>query len=301
MINLSGGLAKVNHKSKIVKTNNEYFFHHSLEKDSKGNIYSPIRLKDPVRHARTNDGFAILDKELNVQKIYLLNDIYQKAGLSYSLNLGSPSSNPFHLNDVQPITKQAGTEIVLLSLRSQSSIVAFDLVKEKILWILEGYTNMQHDVDILDEDGTYISIFDNNVDHFGIFKRKYNQLSGNIFTTIKNLPTSSKNLNDEMIIYKYPSTQLFENKLSIEKERFYSLREPFIPKTSSEGLAEYIIKNDSIFIEESNYGRLLEYDLNNKKLLWEYINKNKDKDIYFMMRWSRRIKTIPKETLELLK
>ena len=44
-----------------------------------------------------------------------------------------------------------------------SNIIAFDLDSENIIWSLEGYTNRQHDVDILKDDGSYISIFDNNI------------------------------------------------------------------------------------------------------------------------------------------
>ena len=53
--------------------------------------------------------------------------------------------------------------MVLISIRSLSSIIAYDLELDKVVWKLHGYGNRQHDVDILNSKGTYISIFDNNV------------------------------------------------------------------------------------------------------------------------------------------
>ena len=65
------------------------------------------------------------------------------------------------------------------------------------------------------------------------------------------------------------------------------------PKTITSGQSEYLPKNNSVFIEESNYGRSFEYDKKNKKLLWQYINRNDKKDLYFMKFWSRRLEKLP--------
>ena len=81
--------------------------------------------------------------------------------------------------------------------------------------------------------------------------------------------------------------------LKINKEKFNFLDNLIKPQTNTGGQAEYILDNDSVFIEESNYGRTFEYDIKRKKLLWQYINRNDEKDIYFMKFWSRRFKELP--------
>ena len=86
---------------------------------------------------------------------------------------------------------------MLLSLRSLSAILVFSLEDENIIWFLEGYTNRQHDIDILNKEGTEISIFDNNVS-----EGKYSD--GNIFTRIK-ISSLKDPGNLPMIIYNFPS------------------------------------------------------------------------------------------------
>ena len=65
---------------------------------------------------------------------------------------------------------------------------------DKVVWKLHGYGNRQHDVDILNSKGTYISIFDNNV----INGQESNL---NFFTTIENLPNLEDNSNKSLVIY----------------------------------------------------------------------------------------------------
>ena len=45
-------------------------------------------------------------------------------------------------------------------------------------------------------------------------------------------------------------------------------------------------------IEETNYGRILEID-KNKKILWQYINKNPNTNAIYRTNWSRRIDDLP--------
>ena len=49
--------------------------------------------------------------------------------------------------------------------------------------------------------------------------------------------------------------------LKIKKQKFNFLDNLIRPQTNTGGQAEYIIDNDSVFIEESNYGRTFEYDV----------------------------------------
>ena len=121
----------------------------------------------------------------------------------------------------------------------------------------------------------------------------------NIFTTIKNLPSLNDDTN-EKLIYNYSSSLKNEKELIIKKEKFSSLEANLVPKTNTQGLAELINENNSIFVEETNHGRLMEYDLKTKKLLWEYINRNEKNKNYYMMGWSRRMLKLPNGVLNKL-
>ena len=58
-------------------------------------------------------------------------------------------------------------------------------------------------------------------------------------------------------------------------------------QTIGEGLAE-IYNDNSVFIEESNFGRLLMLDQNGE-IIWEYINRSKTNNKLYRLNWSRVI------------
>ena len=298
-------LVKFSPRGKLIKVNAEYKFHHTQEMDLQGKIYVPInngKLSNQSNNRNPNhginEGFAILDQELNVLKTYSMEEIYKNSGLEYKINYEAPSIDPFHINDVQPLHDDFETKIVLISLRHKSTVLAFDLDKEKIIWVLEGYAKYQHDVDFINNQANYISIFDNNT----IYMEDGTAKSlGNIFTTVANLPDPTESKNSELIIFNYGSKSEKEKDLILNKEEFNSLDNKLIPKTAYEGLSEFIVENDSLFIEETSYGRLMEYNPKTKKILWQFINKNESNNLYYRMMWSRRMKSISPNILNYLK
>ena len=279
-------LLKISLNGLIDRINTDFYFHHSIEIDSQDYLYVPIREKEKSGERFAEEGFAILDKNLNIIKKFFLSDIFDKSNLNYLIYSKRVTSDPFHLNDVQPIVNPKETSIVLLSLRSLSSIIAYDFKEEKVLWVLQGYANRQHDVDILNENGSYISIFDNNI-------AKGLDSLGNKFLEINGLPNLKNKENINTLIYSSISNHDAEKKLSLKSENFNFLEEIKRPKTITGGQSEFIKENNSIFIEESNYGRLIEIDRNNGEVLWTYINRNDSNKIYYRMSWSRRLKSIP--------
>ena len=50
-------------------------------------------------------------------------------------------------------------------------------------------------------------------------------------------------------------------------------------------------------VEETDYGRLFEIDLDNNNILWQYINKEKKDRAPFMMNWSRRFFNLPDKSV----
>ena len=292
---LEGNLVMISPDGSFLKTNSELNFHHSIEIDRQGKIYAPFWNKDIMgaypryKNRYANSGFAILDSELKLLEKYYLDEIYEDAGLDYDLFNPKPTGDPYHLNDVEPLRDDNKTAVVLLSVRHQSSVLAFNLNDRKIKWILKGYSNFQHDVDFLNKDGTYISIFDNNVEKGSSTKR-------NFYTTIENLPSPISN--EKLYIFNYVSNHAKERELLVKRENFASLNNKFIPKTYSNGRSDFIKDNSSLTIEETIFGRTFEFDPNTKKLLWQYINRNDDNMNYYMNSWSRRIDIIEEKTIE---
>lgn len=271
----------------LLKSNNDYKFHHSIEKDKDGLIYVPIHHanKDSLKYQNAEDfmdhGFAILDKELNVIKVFSLLDIYEKNGLiSDVYGRHEHVKDPFHLNDVQPIVREDGSKVVLLSLRHQSALIALDIQSEKILWLIEQASSLQHDIDVIKKDGNIIDIsfFDNNVRQY---LKPYT--TGNQFVKFKSLDISP-NLNTELI-----SEPNSHKKYGIKRFSFKNIQEKYVPKTITEGRADLNKKYNSVFLEETNMGRLMEVDLKSGKILWQYVNKSSKDGIPFYMSWSRRI------------
>ena len=68
-----------------------------------------------------------------------------------------------HLNDIEPILKDGPfwkKGDVFLSIRDQSMIVLFRPTTNKILNVIQGPFNMQHDIDIISDEE--IMFFNNN-------------------------------------------------------------------------------------------------------------------------------------------
>ena len=123
----------------------------------------------------------------------------------------------------------------------------------KIIWYKKFPWEFQHDVDIIDD--RRITIFNNN--------RLRSQLNKKI------------KFND-LIIYDFEKDEIEY----ILKKKFNE----FKIQTMEEGLAE-VLKNDSVFIEETSSGRIIILDKNGQKIL-EYINRAKNNKLY-RLNWSR--------------
>ena len=282
-----GILFKFDKCGNYISHNQSYGYHHSLEIDKKGDLYIPIANvpleinKSEYPYRFRNEGFAVLSKDLEVKKIYSLLNIFSEGGLANEIYSESQlSDDPLHLNDVHPLILENKTEMVFLSLRHQAAIIGYNLTSNKLSWIIKGATGLQHDVTPLDKYGKSISIFDNNS------RNTRGKHLGNKLLEISNLETDDS-------LSKFYLGEFLEDQNLIKKEYNFSLMNQNLrPITQTEGLASLIYKNNSIFVEETNYGRLFEIDKSNGKLLWQYLNKGYNGKIY-MMSWSRRLDSLP--------
>ncbi len=291
-----GKIIRIDKCGNLIASNKVINSHHSLEADKKGNIYTPVFFdKETIKNYEEyhsggfiNDGFAILDKNLKLKKSYSLLEIYKINNLLPDI-YGNQTliDDPFHLNDVQPYLSNNGkNKNVILSMRGHSRIMSVDLENLKVNWFVDRATYLQHDVDIIKQNTNSldISIFDNNT---GMFSAGKEINFGNRIAYLYNLPKNSNkesfNIGDKSAFKKYGLKYL----------DFNSIKNLLKPKTRNEGLSDHLIKNGSVMVEETNFGRLLEVELITGKLLWQYYNKNENTDPY-MMNWSRRFEKLPK-------
>ena len=112
----------------------------------------------------------------------------------------------------------------------------------------------QHDIDILDDHR--ISIFNNNLYTFYDGDR----VDGN----------------NEVVIYDF--------KTDSYSKYFDESLEQYDVRSSSQGISQ-ILDNGDLFIEETDYGRLLYFN-KDTSVQWQYVNRADDGNIYLVM-WSR--------------
>lgn len=284
-----GTLLKSDKCGEIIRSNDRHFFHHSIEIDSIGNIYIPTSVRfhdsDKLPDDFIEDEITVIDKDLNVLKKLSLIDIYKENGfINDVFSSEFIPKDPFHINDIQPFINSKNQFIALVSLRNKSTLFAIDIDKNKVIWKIERVSSGNHDIDIINskDDFIDISIFDNNT-----FMYKEVVSEGNRFLTFSKLPTIFNN-KPEIISTK---RDLMKYKYKVEDFSWlpYNLR----PKTIYQGQFEYINKNNSLMIEETDFGRIFEIDMKNKKILWQFINKKEVNSANFFTSWSRRLEKLP--------
>ena len=284
-----GTLVKTDICGRIINSNGKEFFHHSIEMDDFGKIYIPTSVRfhksEKLREDFIEDKITIIDKDLNILKNLSLIDVYKENGFINDIFSSEfIPKDPFHINDIQPFVNSKNELIALISLRNKSTLMAIDIEKNKIIWKIERISSGQHDIDIINtkDDHIDISIFDNNT-----FMYKEINSKGNRFLTFSNLPTIFNN-QPKVISSK---KDLIEYEYNVDD--FSWLSEHYRPKTTYQGQFEYINNNNSLMVEETDFGRIFEIDLKNKKILWQFINKKNKDSVNFFTSWSRRMEKLP--------
>lgn len=260
-------LYSVNLCGELKWINDDFLFHHSKETDHEGNIWTSItqrptnqEIADITVNSQFNDdGLAkitpsgkIIYKQ-SISKILMENNLLDWSDLF--------NNDPIHSNDVEPILSDGKfwkKGQVFISIRNKSMILHFDPIKNKVLKIIKGPFQLQHDVDIYSNEE--ILIFNNN----------------SLYNEVK---SSKKNQHSEILIYNYKTDKYRKyNDSKLKKLGFF---------TSNEGLQD-MLKDGSLLVEEQNHGRILFFDKFGN-LEWEYVNKAKNGKIY-ITNWSRLIK-----------
>lgn len=262
-------LRKIDACSNLIYQNAQDAFHHSIETDIDGNIWTssviyPQSLpaikvgSESEREGGYKDDAIVKlspDGEITFEKS--VSQIFIDNGLEYLLfAMGDYESDPIHLNDVQPVDFDGNfwkKGDVFLSLRHQSMVFLYRPSTNKIIWKSNNFFH-QHDVDILNEHT--ISVFDNNAKRF---------VGGDVVDG-----------HNKVIIYNFKSGEYssYMNDSLIKND----------VKTMGQGRSE-ILPNGELFVEETDSGRILFFDKDGS-LKWTYLNRA-DNGKTYSLSWSR--------------
>ena len=264
--------------SNLILQNTHDGFHHSVETDIDGNIWTSTHMYPqslPIekvgRKTPNEDGFrddAIVKLSLDGEVLYeksvsrMLIENGMESRLSMVGTFHEFQVDPIHINDVQPVNvdgKYWKKGDVFISLGHQSMIILWRPSTEEIVWKYESNIFHQHDVNIVNE--YQISIFNNN--------RKYYYPSKDIVDG-----------NNQILIFNF-DTDTVSSYLS------KSLAREDI-RTISQGRSNILVNND-LFIEETDYARTLYFNADGS-LRWTHVNRAGDGKVY-MVGWSRILYT----------
>lgn len=266
-------LVKVDLNGKVIWVNDEDVYHHAINVDNEGNIYTnthlyPIskkvsdllQMRDNYNFDFTDNAATILNQDGEIIFSKSVTEILMENG--YTNRIFSQidyNRDPTHLNDIQPVLKDTDyfkKGDLFLSLRNMSAILLYRPSSNKIIRFIEGEFFNQHDIDILDE--SKISIFNNNV--------------------ILNHEDQRLVKNNEIVIYDFKNNSF--------SKKFENTFINYKINTSTHGIVEFL-QDGSATIEDRNNGRIF-YVNNNGDIIWEFNNIN-SKNQLFDLWWSRVI------------
>jgi hypothetical protein len=263
-------LFRLDQNSEVVWSNNSYQFHHTMNLDADNNLWvcssqvgelinkndsEPTKYRDDcITKIDLETGKVLFHKSLT--EICLENDLtYLSFGQSNGLQGGS---DPFHLNDIEPVIEDGliwKKGDLLLSLRHRSTILLYRPSTGKVLKVINGKFLNQHDVDIL-TDST-IAIFNNNVSTIGFGSTPF-------FSKEFDDPKVSVDLGySRIVIYNIlnGNSSLFLE-VSIEDEEIY---------THSEGEVEFL-NNGLVYVENQNDGRMYFFNQDGEVVMRKYFH-----------------------------
>ncbi len=279
---LTSLMAKIDPNSELVWLNNDKTYHHTLELDHEGNVYACTRPFKANKYSFFPDTYEQYSSTLRDDHIAKIDPatgdtLYEKSVLEILvvngykdlvLYKGQFTSDPIHLNDVQPALYD--TEFwqkgdLLVSCRNLSVVFLYRPETNKILWLQHGPWYTQHDADF--HEDSKVVVFGNDV--LRDESRIDPPVSGEALAFTPDRP------HNEVYVYDFrtdSTTTPFHELMKAEKI-----------KTVTSGRCD-ILANGELFVEETNYGRIVIGDSVNKKI--EYVKRLDDQNISRLF-WSR--------------
>lgn len=279
---LTSLMAKIDKNNQLVWLKNDRRFHHSLELDADGNVYTCTAPFIAAKYDFLPQDHASYKNNLDDNHITKINPdtgdiLFDKSVVtillengyeSVILGNGQVTSDLTHLNDIQPAlstTEYWEKGDLLVSCRNLSTIFLYRPSTNKILWLKTAPWYNQHDADFYGQDK--IIVFGNNVIRE---ESKEIPIVGN-----KNLFFSKERSHNEVYVYNFKTD---------------SVSTPFTKLLKDEEITTFtsgrcdILPNGDLYVEDTNHGRIVIGDSITKKI--EYV-KRLDKDHISSLFWSR--------------
>jgi hypothetical protein len=239
-------------------------FHHSLERSIGGSFWIPETLIQPTRlnvdPKFVEDALAEISSDGKQLRRISTKQILKANGLGYLIEGRPYSSDPYHVNDIEPVLEDGPfwkTGDLFVSFRHLSLVVLYRPATNSVVWWKQGPWRMQHDVNILDDHR--ISVFDNAV------------ISGYHGEQVEH--------NNQLLVYDFRRGLLSSPYASAFRANEI--------RTVTEGRGK-ILDDGDIFVEETGYGRIVRMGRDGR-IRWHYITAKKDGRRYFLG-WSRYLK-----------
>jgi len=238
-------------------------FHHSIEMDADRNLWVcgtlPLVKEKGIKSFIIDDAIFKVDpgygKILYQKSIY---DLLIQNGYQHLLHyLGPLNKDPIHINDIQPAltsSKYWQKGDLLISLCNRSTVLLYRPSTNKVIWLGTGPWSSQHDCDFLNDH------------EIGVF--------GNDVIRINNEEILTHGHNNQYI-YNFETDQI--------STPYTKMFQTSKIKTLSEGRSR-ILPDGQLFVEETNYGRILFGDKNGVNGV--YVSRI-NKDYIAMLSWSR--------------
>lgn len=256
-------LYKVDACSRVVWRNDDFGFHHSLERDHRGNYWVPGALIDPSDIRGADESFRadyIVEVSPEGETLFAKSvlELLEENGLgNRMLAYDKYINDPFHLNDVQPVPGDGPfwrDGDVFVSLGHTNLILLYRPQTDELIWWSQDTIRHQHDVDVIDENR--IAVFNNNrVTGAGV-----DYVGGN----------------NKVLVYDFRDGSMTE----LWGEQF----EDWDVRTVAQGLYDFA-EDGSMMVEETEEARLLKIAADGE-LDWEFVNRSRSGD-RFMLGWSR--------------
>lgn len=237
-------------------------YHHSVERGLDESIWV-ARYQEPKsvtigRHNFVEDMIVNISRSGVVKFEKSVIKILEENKLDYLVyGQGGAQDDPIHLNDIEPVLSSGlfwSAGDVFLSLRNRSLVLLYRPSSNEVVWYKQGPWVHQHDVGIVG-DGK-ISVFNNRAYRSGV----------------DGLDVKGSN---NLLIYDFRLDDTVSPwQLGFEKTNV---------RTATEGRGTVV--EDEVFVEESNYGRLLQFDKRGG-VSWSYVNRASNGKVYIVS-WSR--------------
>lgn len=247
-----------------VAFNDRYVYHHSLEPDAEGNIWTAAYLEPKTVDIGTDlyidDGLVKLSPEGEILFQKSVSQLLIDNGLGhlvYGLNDFIVNDDRIHLNDVQPVMTtgpfwEKGD--VFLSLRHLSMVLLYRPSTNEVLWYRLGLGTHQHDVNVISDHE--ISVFDNN--------------------TIDVNGRRGVDGTNRIMVYDFDT--------DTTHEVFADAMAKNAVRTATNGRGR-LLDDGRLYVEETDFGRAMALNRDGS-IDWQFINRGKDGKLYFL-RWAR--------------